>query len=202
LGGSALRTIGLSGKYCAGKDVCAKLFQERGFVVIDVDKVGHEVLSETSSEIRAAFGEEILSKDGKIDRKRLGSIVFADKKQLRLLESIVHPRMVVACLRLKERHEQEGVQVLVFNAALLHRMGLDRFCEVVCYVQAPLWVRFKRSKNRDGSTISAFIRRLLSQKDVCSNRFSGVEGVYVIKNSRDMVFIHRQVDGFCATMGI
>ena len=197
-----MKTIGLSGKYCAGKDVCARLFQERGYMVVDVDKVGHAVLNETSSELVAAFGSKICSQDGKIDRKRLGSIVFADKNQLRLLESIVHPRMVVACLRLKERYEKEGVKVLVFNAALLHRMGLDRFCEVVCYVQAPIWIRFKRAMNRDGSTAISFIRRLLSQKDVRRNRFFAAEGVYVIKNSSDMVFIHRQVDGFCATMGI
>ena len=66
---------GLTGKYCAGKNTVAAMFEKRGFIHIDVDSLGHAALPEIKNEVVSHFGIEILDRD-EIDRKKLGSIVF------------------------------------------------------------------------------------------------------------------------------
>jgi dephospho-CoA kinase len=197
-----LKTIGLTGGYCSGKNLCAERFEQRGCVVVDVDRLGHKALVEAQSEVLATFGERILATDGSIDRKALGGIVFGDRKELAKLEAIVHPRMILECIRQQERGEETGALAVVFNAALLHRMGLDNLCDVVCYVKAPFPTRFFRAKQRDGLGLKAFVSRILSQRDISADRIQGASVVYILKNSGDTAFIHRQVDSICATIGI
>ncbi len=197
-----MKTIGLTGGYCSGKNLCAQLFELKGCVVVDVDELGHQALVDAHAEVVAAFGDSILAADGRIDRKKLGGIVFGARNQLAKLEAIVHPRMVVECMRLQTKGEVAGDLAVVFNAALLHRMGLDKLCDVVCYVKAPLCTRFIRARRRDGLALNAFLRRILSQKDIKVSNIQGASAVYILKNSGDTEFIHRQVDSVCDTIGI
>ena len=90
--------IGLTGKSCSGKDYVARLFGEE-FVVIDEDNLGHVALDNNREKLVAAFGDSIIT-DGKVDRKKLGPIVFSDKEKLEKLNSISHPWMVAETLRL------------------------------------------------------------------------------------------------------
>lgn len=202
MGADALITIGLTGPYCAGKDLVAKDFAERGFICIDVDSLGHDALQEAVEELTAVFGPDIRTSEGAVDRKRLGVLVFRDKKKLKKLESIVHPRMVESCIRLLDHYEKEGVPVVVINAALLHRMALDVLCDAICFVTAPLWTRYRRAKIRDGATALSFMRILCSQRDIKRSHIQGAFRLFLLKNSRDTAFIHRQVDNFCVTMGL
>lgn len=71
---------GLTGKYCAGKNTIAALFEQNGFIHIDVDKLGHAALPKIQDQLLSHFGEKILE-DGVINRKKLGSIVFSDPEE-------------------------------------------------------------------------------------------------------------------------
>lgn len=195
-------TIGLTGPYCAGKNQVADLFIARGFPMIEVDALGHEALREAQGELVSAFGAGIVSGDGGIDRKRLGVLVFADADKLRKLESIVHPRMVASCIRLLEQYGKADTVAVVVNAALLHRMHLDAVCDAVCFVTSPLWVRYRRAVDRDHATCRSFFRIWRAQRDIAPSGIDGPAILHIVKNSRDRAFIHRQVDEFCATMGI
>ena len=86
--------VGLTGKYCAGKNEAARVFAERGFRVVDVDRLGHQALEASRDEIAARFGPGVMDPHGGVDRKKLGKLVFGDRKKLRDLEDIVHPLMV------------------------------------------------------------------------------------------------------------
>ena len=86
--------IGLTGGIGAGKSTVAEMFQSLGASIINVDEVGHSVLSRTSNEyeeIVKLFGEEILNPDKTINRAALGQIVFNSERQLAKLEAITHP---------------------------------------------------------------------------------------------------------------
>jgi dephospho-CoA kinase len=85
--------VGITGNYCSGKDIASSQFQESGYRIIDVDRLGHEALRARKGEIVQAFGTAIL-RNGQVDRKKLGEIVFADQGQKKRLEIIVHPWMV------------------------------------------------------------------------------------------------------------
>jgi len=197
-----LRIIGLTGQYCAGKNAYANLFLAKGYPMVEVDTLGHEALSAAKEEIVAAFGKEVLTVDGTIDRKRLGSIVFADSHKLAVLESITHPRMVAACVRMLDQWEKEGCQAAILNAALLHRMKLDVLCDYICFIEAPLCTRYKRAVARDHATLKGFTQKLRAQRDIRRKAIIGTDAVFIMKNSGDMSLIHRQVEGFCVTIGL
>ncbi len=181
--------VGLSGKYCAGKDAVARVFARRGFAVIDVDALGHEALVQRGREVLGAFGPGIAGPAGSVDRRALGRIVFADPAALARLEAIVHPWMVE---RVREEAARLGADVLV-NAALLHRMGLDRMCRAVVCVTAPLPVRLRRAMRRDGLGLRDALARLGSQRDVCPHfRGSGVD-TYTVPNRGSLRSLERRV---------
>ena len=89
------KIVGLIGGIGAGKSTVAQRLTERGALVVDADRTGHEVLLESAVRDRLVqlFGNEILGGDGQIDRTRLGAIVFLADEKRKLLEGVVHPRM-------------------------------------------------------------------------------------------------------------
>jgi dephospho-CoA kinase len=94
--------IGITGNIGTGKSTVARMLGEMGAEVIDADKVAHEVMragTPVCAAIARAFGLEVLSPEGEIDRKRLGALVFADPVALARLESIVHPATIEAISR-------------------------------------------------------------------------------------------------------
>ena len=79
--------VGVVGKSCSGKDEAVKFLVNEGFYEINVDKLGHEALKQKVDELVSSFGSTIL-KDGEVDRKILGPIVFSDPEKLKILNSI------------------------------------------------------------------------------------------------------------------
>lgn len=202
MGADALITIGLTGKYCAGKNYIASLFAQRNLEVIDVDLLGHQALERSRNELIALFSRSIIASDGSIDRKALGHIVFSDRRALRTLEGTVHPHMRQLCIEQIEAYRNQGVRAIVINAALLGRMHLDVLCDNICFVQAPLVLRLARAIQRDGASIASFFHVVHAQRDITPTAITGSQEVYLVKNWGSRAFIHRQVDVFCATMGL
>ena len=194
--------IGLTGRYCSGKNHIASLFEQHGCALVDVDKLGHQVLAQARESLISTFGNTILGEDGEVDRKKLGSIVFSNPERLHKLERIVHPEMLKACLRSVSEKEKGGAAAVVINAALLHRMKLDVHCDAVCFVSSPTLLRLVRAIRRDGATIRSFLRVERAQRDITVGLIEGAQSVHILKNWGAKVFIHRQVQEFCATMGL
>ena len=197
-----MRVIGLTGKYCAGKNHVSSRFEHRGIPVVDVDKLGHDAIKSSRDTLLECFGTGIVGASGDIDRKLLGTIVFSDATQLARLEAIVHPKMVETCIRLLEDYRMQGYGCVVLNAALLHRMKLDVLCDAICYVKSPVCLRLVRGIRRDGVTIRSFLRIERSQKDIAVKELRGAATIHVLRNWGRSAFIHRQVDAFCDTMGL
>ncbi|HEY8417012.1 MAG TPA: dephospho-CoA kinase [Limnochordales bacterium] len=97
--------IGLTGGIASGKSTVAAMFAELGAAVVSADEIAREVVEPGEpalEEIRTVFGPEVLLPDGRLDRRRLGAIVFADPERRRRLEAILHPRIRA---RMRERIE-------------------------------------------------------------------------------------------------
>ncbi|HTQ62675.1 MAG TPA: dephospho-CoA kinase [Candidatus Solibacter sp.] len=119
--------LGLTGGIASGKTAVAGMLREMGFHVLDADRLAH-TLSEPGQaayeEIVKHFGTEILGADGRIDRSKLGALVFADKGKLKKLNAILHPRVEAEMVRQFEEWEKSGVRDAVFvEAALLVEAG-------------------------------------------------------------------------------
>ncbi len=197
-----MKIIGLTGKYCAGKSAIARRLAARGVVEIDVDALGHQALNACSSQLEEVFSSNILTSDGQVDRAALGKLVFGDENQLRTLESIVHPRMVSEVKRIIENERERGTAAVVVNAALLHRMHLDVLCDIICFITVPPLVRYLRARKRDGSSIFSFLRVSGAQKDIGMKQLEKGIQVFPIRNMGSDLFIHRQVDDLCISIGI
>lgn len=150
-------TIGITGRYCAGKSVASSVFEDNNFAVIDVDGVGHEALEIKKTEIVRVFGNEILS-EGRVDRKKLGSKVFRSPAEKEKLESIVHPWMVDR-VKTMARKQQDSV----INAALLIEMGLYRICDFVLAVDISDEIAVERGMLRDHLSQEEATRRIRAQ---------------------------------------
>lgn len=153
--------IGLTGKYCSGKNLVAKILETYSIEIIDEDRIGHLALDEKREEIASEFGAPVVRADGSIDRRELGNRVFAESDALARLESIVHPWMVEET---KRRAELSPAPHVAINAALLVKMGLHELCDFVVLVSAPAPVRFFRALRRDGFSPGAIFRRMWSQR--------------------------------------
>ena len=129
-------TFGLTGGAGSGKSTVAALFTELGARVIDADRVAHEVVRSPHPayhEIVREFGFEILDSEGEIDRKRHAAIVFANQEKLKILNAIVHPRVIERIERLAEGFLLlDPKAVVLVDAALLYEAGVaDRFNKII-----------------------------------------------------------------------
>jgi len=161
-----LIVVGVTGKYCSGKDTATDILSEHGFVEINVDKLGHQALEECRVAVVERFGESIVGHDGRISRSALGRIVFSDRSALRDLEAILHPVMVAMVEERIAELRSEDLPGIVVNAAILFRMGLHLLCDAVIYLHASFLVRVRRARRRDRSGLFAVLRRLAAQRDV------------------------------------
>ena len=181
--------VGLTGKYCAGKDLVARIFESHGYSVIDVDALGHEVLAAMTERVVAVFGRAVAADDGDVDRKALGRIVFGNPSAMARLESILHPSMV---RRVKELIAERGGDIVV-NAAILHHMGLDALCGAVLCVCAPLLVRLIRAMRRDRLPLRDALSRIRSQNGVCPQLNDPAVDTYTVRNRGSARSLERRV---------
>ncbi len=132
--------IGLTGGIGAGKTQVSRFLQARGVALINADLVGHEAYlphTETWRDVVSAFGQDILDEDERIDRSKLGAIVFSDPAHLQRLNSIVHPRIYAMIQDRIEGLKEEGIQVAVVEAALLIEAKWTPLADEVWVVTAP-----------------------------------------------------------------
>ena len=173
------KVIGLTGYYCAGKNHVAQILEQRLLPVLDVDKLGYTVIETEKKRIVSRFGEDILGKDGLIDRKRLGAKVFGKSGELAALEEIIHPKVNEETLSwIKARKEK----ACVINAALLHRSSAFEKLDAIILVEAPFFVRLLRARKRDRLPWTALLKRFLSQGKFNSKYFKGKTDIYRVEN--------------------
>ena len=182
--------IGLTGKYCAGKNSAAAVFEEKGFIHIDVDRLGHSALPAVKDAVVAHFGTDILDGD-EINRKKLGEIVFSDENEKKALEKIIHPVMTDM---VRDRIASEEGSDILLNAAILHHMGLDKLCSAVVWVDAPLIARIRRALKRDGISLKEVFKRIKTQNNLNTNLMKKNTDTYIIRNGGDLKKISESVE--------
>ncbi len=117
--------------------------------MIDADRVGHEALEDPGviQQLQRAFGEEILTPEGRVDRKKLGQRVFQDPEALKTLNQIVREPILQRIERQKAEAEQD---IVVVDAALIYEYGLEDTFDAVIVVTAPEEVLVDRFQRKTG----------------------------------------------------
>jgi dephospho-CoA kinase len=162
--------VGLTGNIASGKSHAASLFAELGAHIIDADQVVHELLScgtRTYNRIVDAFGELILGPDRKIDRRRLAQIVFFDKEQRLLLNSLTHPDVGAEILRRIFDLEQISSRgIVIVDAALMIETGGYKIYHRLVVVACDPALQLSRLISRDRLTEKEARARIASQMPV------------------------------------
>ncbi len=159
-----MKVIGICGQIGSGKSTAAKLLSKKGAVLIDVDKLGHRLLAENEivkNELIDHFGKDILTEDGKISRPQLGKKAFKSKKELEILNSITHPRLVKM---VKQEIENNKERIVIIDAAVLIESGLIDLVDIVIGVRSTPENRLKRLLNNRNISKEDAIKRISHQR--------------------------------------
>ena len=164
-----LRVLGLTGGIASGKSTASRYLVGRGAACIDADRIGHALLAPGGCAVQAveaAFGADRLhDAQGRIDRRRLGSIVFADSEALARLNRIMHPRIAAAAKdqiqTLQRQHPPPPL--ILLDAALLYEAGWERLCDAVCVIFCAPQIAIRRLIERNGFTPEQAQQRLDAQ---------------------------------------
>lgn len=189
-----MRVIGLTGGIASGKSLVSQLLAERGAVVIDADKLGHESYrkgTETHRALIEAFGEDIVGPDGEIDRKLLGSKVFGNPEARQKLNQTVWPAIKRLGAERIEELRQEGVAVGVLEAAVLIEAEWLDLVDEVWIVEVSPDVARKRLMERNGLSAEDAQARIQSQ---LTNEKRRPYATLVIENNGSLEDLRRAVD--------
>lgn len=187
-------SIGLTGGIASGKSLVASLLAERGALIIDADRLGHEAyLPATPAHRRIVetFGPRVVATDGTIDRRVLGAIVFGDPEARRRLEAIVWPEIRELARQRLEEARAAGSAVAVLEAAILLEAGWDSLVDEVWVVTVEPAVARERLVARNGLTADQADSRIAAQ---LSNDERRRRAGVVIDNSGTVPDLERRVE--------
>ncbi|MEV5575094.1 dephospho-CoA kinase [Spirillospora sp. NPDC052269] len=156
--------VGLTGGIGAGKSEVSRRLAERGAVVIDADRIAREVVEPGTPGLAAVvdeFGPEVLTADGRMDREKVGGIVFADPDRLAALNGIVHPLVGERMQELMDVAPDDAI--VVYDVPLLAENNLAAMYDVVIVVDAPVELQVERLLTNRGMTEDAARARIAAQ---------------------------------------
>ena len=186
--------IGLTGNIASGKSTVADIFRNLGAEIIDADQLSRAVMDKGSrawKKIVDKFGDSVLKQDGSIDRKKLGQIVFNDKKKLEELMEITHPEILNELTDRINFLKRNNPKCIVIEATLIEINGdIEKMIDRIVIVRASSKNQLSRLRERDDFTNDEAMMRIKSQKPA-EARVSGVD--YIIDNDSDLNNLKMQV---------
>ncbi len=161
--------VGVTGVVGSGKSTVSRMFATHGAVVLDADRIAHELMRPRTAVWRAivnTFGRSILKADGTINRAVLAQQVFGSTRARKTLERMIHPGAIRTIQQeLKRLTKQRRVSVVVLDVPLLIEAGMTPMVDVLVVVTAPATVRQQRLQRR-GYTKEDMTRRAAAQLDL------------------------------------
>jgi dephospho-CoA kinase len=186
--------IGLVGGLGSGKSRVAETFARNGAALVTADAFGHEALEqpEILARIAQRWGERVLDGQGNVDRKKMGSIVFASPVERANLELLVFP-WIESRIREEIERAQAGprTRFIVLDAAIMLEAGWNNVCDKIVYVHAPRAVRLERLRTHRGWTAEQVANRESAQLPL-SVKASRAD--VAVDNSGDVESAEAQVD--------
>ena len=185
--------VGLTGGLGTGKSTVAKMFGDLGAVVLDADRIAHEVMEPKKLAWRAIvkqFGQGILNEDQTVNRRWLADRVFRDPQARRRLEEIVHPRVLQYIKQQLHRlSRNRRLRLAVLDVPLLIESGVPRLVDAVVVVTAPPEVQRSRLTER-GMSEEEINARVAAQWELARKR---AVADHVVDNADGLEQTRRQV---------
>lgn len=186
--------IGLTGNIASGKSSVAKILRELGADIIDADEIARSVVNKGKpawKKIVDHFGDSVLDKNGLINRKKLGEIVFNDKKKLNELMDFTHPEILSELNQNIEYLKSRGTKCIVIEATLMDDTGaIKKMIDKMIVVRTSRENQLSRLSKRDNFTFEESMQRISFQ---LSNEKRISSADYIINNDSDIVNLKKQV---------
>lgn len=182
--------IGITGSIACGKSTVSNYLKSKGYIVIDADKIGHEALDDdyVKEKLILAFGNEILE-DNKINRQKLGELVFGNSSNLNVLNSIIHPEIRKKILEKIDKNNDK--EFIFIDVALLFEAKFDDLVDKIIVVYVDKNTQLTRLMKRNSISKKEALSRIVSQ-------MSPIEkaklGDYTVNNNLDVINTYEQVD--------
>ena len=182
--------IGITGSIACGKSTVSDYLIAKGYTIIDADKLGHVALNsdDVKRKLAEKFGDEILE-NNEISREKLGKLVFGNDDNLKILNSIIHPKIKELILKLQEEHKDEDLVFL--DIALLYEANFVDLVEKVAVVYVDEDVQLERLMTRNSLSKEEALKRIESQM---SPQEKASLGDFVINNSYRKEDTFQQID--------
>ena len=182
--------IGITGSIACGKSTVSDYLKEKGYTIIDADKLGHVALTseDVKRRLSETFGANILV-NNEISREVLGKLVFGNDNNLKKLNNIIHPKIKELILKLQEEHENEDLVFL--DIALLYEANFVDLVEKVAVVYVDEDVQLERLMTRNFLSKEEALKRIESQM---SPQEKASLGHFVINNSYSKEDTFQQID--------
>ena len=182
--------IGITGSIACGKSTVSNYLKEKGYTIIDADKLGHIALTndEVKEKLKKSFGLTILE-NNEISREKLGKLVFGNDENLKILNSIVHPYIRKIILQLQENHRDE--RFVFLDIALLFEAGFEDLVEKIIVVHVDEKIQLARLMSRNALSKEQAMFRIESQ---ISSKDKSILGNYVIDNGGTKEETYKQID--------
>ena len=162
--------IGLTGGIASGKTTVCNLFKDLSVEIIDADVISHELSKKGGAafeEIIEAFEDEIIGNDGELDRKKLRSIVFNDDSKKKMLERIIHPKVL---LSINEKIKASQSDYLIISVPLMIETGMNAMMDRVLLIDCNVETQIERLSQRDQSSREEAIKIIESQASIETKR--------------------------------
>lgn len=183
--------IALTGGIATGKSTVASLLALNGMRVIDADTISHEILDASVSWVEETFGKEFV--DGaKVNRTKLGSLIFSDEKKKRILEKFLHPKIRAEIEQRSIKQDSFKFPYLIDIPLFFFEKGsYDIKNSVVVYT--PRDIQLERFMKRNGYSKEESIKRINSQMPIEEKK---KRATWVIDNSKDLKHLQKECEEF------
>lgn len=189
------KIIGLTGSSGSGKSTVSKIFSDLSAKVINADDIYHDLL-ENSTQMKAELAEAFGIDSDKIDRKKLGEIVFSDKQKLAILNEITHKYVTIEFE--KQLFNVMHNDIVILDIPLLFEAKYERYCDKVIGVISSDEHKLARLCSRDGITVDYAKKRLSNQKN---NEFFIKNCDIIIDNDGDLNSLQQKCQTIYKSIG-
>lgn len=183
--------IAIVGNIACGKSTVENLLTENGYLVFDTDKISHEILYEQQQDIINKFQDFDIIDEGKISRKKLGSLVFKNKKLRKKLEEIIYPKLKERLMEIFKKFSREDF--VFISIPLLFEVGWQKLFDKILFIDTSDKIRLKRLMERNNLTEEEASARINAQqptKDKIKN------SDFVICNNGEISDLQKEVNKF------
>lgn len=182
--------IALTGGIATGKSTVASLLALNGMRVIDADTISHEILDASSSWVKEEFGEEYLN-GSKVDRAKLGSLVFSNTDAKKRLEEFLHPKIRAEIEQRSIKQDKFKFPYLI-DIPLFFENGAYSIKESVV-VYTPSDIQLERFMKRNGYSKEESLLRIASQMPIEEKK---KRATWIIDNSKNLKHLQQEVEDF------